>query len=224
MQVKRKFGVRGTAGATPAQSSTAKSQDLSSKVSNPRRTNSISSMADTDDGAISKAAPLALPKVLRPRISVATPTPGGQPITRYPSLSSHTRKTSSSSTLSSIAAAQAASAPTRPPGLRRPESSSDAESVSSAAGPPKRLVRPLPHSKASAGGSSMGPPTSFKRSSASPTPELASSRTKRVSSSSNLKPTPEEVDKENYVPNPTSLDDLSTPKPSTTRRRVMIAA
>jgi len=96
--------------------------------------------------------------------------------------------------------------------------------VASAA-PPKRLVRPPPQT---ASGPTMGPPTSLKRTSVSPTPDLSSSRSlipRRPSlKSSTLKSTPEESEKENQAPrNPlNSLDD--TPKPSTLRRRVMIAA
>lgn len=210
LQVKRKFGVRGTAGATPAQGSTTKAQNTGFKVPHARRS-SISSVADTDDGL---TVPKGIPsKILRPRISVATPTPAASTLTRHSSLTNHARKTSSSSTLASVAANQAGAAPTRPPGLRRQESISDAESVSSSAAPTKRVVR--------------APPTSFKRSSVSPPAELSSSRTsilKRAPSiPSSLKPTPEEAEKENYVPGSNLPDDLTTPKPLA-KRRVMLAA
>lgn len=220
--------MRGIAGSTPAQASAARFKDSAFKVPNPRRS-SVSSVAETDDGDATKIptvlAGKGLPRTSRPRMSIATPTPAVHTANRHPALSNHARKTSSSSTLSSVAGAQPGAAPVRPPGLRRPESSSDADSVSSAA-PAKRLIRPLPNAKANASGSSVSPPSSFKRSSVSPNPEtslLRSSISRRMpSQSAALKSTPEESEKENQAP--ANLPDDSTPKPSALRRRVMIAA
>ena len=226
--------MRGTAGSTPAQGSAVKAKGSALKVLNSRR-NSISSVAETEDDnttAMKVPSVLAgkgLPRPSRPRVSVATPTPAAQTVNRHPALSNHARKTSSSSTLSSVAAGKpvtAGMAPARPPGLRRPESSSDADSVSTVP-PVKRLIRPLPHTKANTSGSSTGPPTSFKRSSVSPNPEsssLRSSTSRRTpAQSAALRSTPEESEKENQAPG-NLPDDATTPKPAPLRRRVMIAA
>jgi hypothetical protein len=78
-------------------------------------------------------AQLAEATRLRTPISTATPTPAAQTVNQLPILSNHARKTSSSSMLSSVAAGKpvtAGTAPARPPGLRRPESGSGADSVS----------------------------------------------------------------------------------------------
>ncbi|KAF8335817.1 uncharacterized protein EI90DRAFT_3047215 [Cantharellus anzutake] len=143
--LKRKLGVRGTAGSASAQPSSRAVSDSVFKQPASRRSSVSSSVADREDSsrpansskqirfateASDKAPGLPRP-ISRPRVSMPTPTPAAI-TSRYPSLG-HAKNPSSTSSTGSATGRRPIGAPALTgQTVRRASSNSDVESVASA--------------------------------------------------------------------------------------------
>lgn len=254
--MKRKFGVKGTAGATPAsrysQSTAITPSTIGFKKPMARRGSFTSSVADTDDGMTAPNAssiqprplPSALagkapPKPVRPRVSIMSPTPGSQPAAR-PSSVNHARRTSSTSTLASIAglSTQPLTSNTKLANISDTESLTSSVDASNL--PMKNPLRPTSSTTSTAARrisltsptSIPGPPSSFRRTSSISMSQ--SSHIRKPSAALSIGDSEDSVraadDKENLLPlpsvplSPTLSESGATPKPAAIRRRVAVPA